>query len=57
MLETRGREKERPDGGQGSGDAGDAPNGKQFGGNYSLLALLLIVHTRRIGLASGTAKT
>jgi hypothetical protein len=25
--------------------------------NYSLLALLLIVHTRRIGLASGTAKT
>jgi hypothetical protein len=27
MMETRDSEKERPDGAQGSGDAGDAPHG------------------------------
>src|SRR5712691_1112855 len=32
MME-RGSEKERPDGGQGSDDASDAPHRKPFGGN------------------------
>ena len=31
MIETRGSEKERPDGGQASGDASDAPHEKLGG--------------------------
>ena len=32
-METGGSEKERPEGVQGSSDAGDAPHGRPFGGN------------------------
>jgi hypothetical protein len=43
-VESRGSEKERPDDGQleGSGDAGDAPHGRRFGGNLKPRSALLL---------------
>jgi hypothetical protein len=55
MIETRCSEKERPDGGQGSGDAGDAPHVRPLGGNLKPQPVLLLFTWARIGL--GRAKT
>ena len=41
MMETKGSEKERPDGGQGSGDVHDAPHGSPFGDNLKPQPVLL----------------
>jgi hypothetical protein len=49
-METRDSEKERPDGGQGSGDAGDAPHGRPFDGNLKPQPALLLFTWARIGL-------